>query len=163
MLKCPIDGNELVTRVYEGDVHVDECEACGGIWLDHGELERIQETIEKDYSEDLRRAPDFVSSSYELANSRNEEDRACPKCAVEMVKREYAYSSNVRIDVCPPCLGTWLDGGELKMIEIFYERTRSAVRHDENVEAVFFASLLTGCSMSAIDESDRIRLLLNHK
>jgi Zn-finger nucleic acid-binding protein len=163
MLKCPIDGTELLTRVYEADIHVDGCETCSGIWLDHGELERIQATIENDYSEELRRTPDFVSSSYELANSRNEEDRDCPKCGAEMVKREYAYSSNVRIDVCAPCLGTWLDGGEMKKIEIFFERTRSVIRHDENVEAVFFASLLTGCSMTATDGSDRLRLLLSKK
>jgi Zn-finger nucleic acid-binding protein len=39
-LRCPDDGNPLVAVHHRG-VEVDFCTACGGVWLDHGELERI--------------------------------------------------------------------------------------------------------------------------
>jgi ribosomal protein L37AE/L43A len=40
--KCPKCGCDLVEREHS-HVKVDECAACGGIWLDKGELEMIEE------------------------------------------------------------------------------------------------------------------------
>ena len=37
---CPVDGEELRKEVLENLV-VDRCPACGGIWLDHEELEAL--------------------------------------------------------------------------------------------------------------------------
>lgn len=39
-LRCPDDGASLVA-VFHHKVEIDLCTACGGVWLDHGELERI--------------------------------------------------------------------------------------------------------------------------
>lgn len=36
--KCPRDGTALVARETQ-HVVIDECPACGGVWLDKGELE----------------------------------------------------------------------------------------------------------------------------
>ncbi len=38
--RCPKCGEALITRTVD-DVEVDECKACGGMWLDKGELEQI--------------------------------------------------------------------------------------------------------------------------
>ncbi len=35
-MQCPDDSTELQRSTYEGDVTVDRCGGCGGIWLDHG-------------------------------------------------------------------------------------------------------------------------------
>ena len=43
-MKCPIDNSELQSQTYEADLTVDVCSECGGMWLDRGELEAIQET-----------------------------------------------------------------------------------------------------------------------
>ena len=40
--KCPKDGSDLTVREHH-HVKVDECPECGGIWLDKGELEMIEE------------------------------------------------------------------------------------------------------------------------
>ena len=40
--KCPKDGSDLTEREHH-HVKVDECPECGGIWLDKGELEMIEE------------------------------------------------------------------------------------------------------------------------
>jgi hypothetical protein len=40
-MKCPKCGRDLET-VPVGDVSVDKCPGCGGIWLDAGELEAIE-------------------------------------------------------------------------------------------------------------------------
>ena len=39
--KCPRCGTPLVEQETE-HVKVDECKQCGGIWLDHGELEQLK-------------------------------------------------------------------------------------------------------------------------
>jgi len=39
-MRCPKCGSELAEIVYR-DQRVDRCEACGGIWLDAGELEAL--------------------------------------------------------------------------------------------------------------------------
>jgi hypothetical protein len=40
-MKCPKCGMPLEEIAF-GEVHVDKCFHCGGLWLDDGELERIQ-------------------------------------------------------------------------------------------------------------------------
>jgi Zn-finger nucleic acid-binding protein len=39
-LRCPTDGAQL-TEVHHHGVEIDVCPQCAGVWLDHGELERI--------------------------------------------------------------------------------------------------------------------------
>jgi ribosomal protein S27AE len=39
--KCPRCGSDLAEHQTE-NVKVDECTECGGIWLDHGELEQLR-------------------------------------------------------------------------------------------------------------------------
>lgn len=40
--KCPRCGTDLTERDHNG-VKIDQCESCGGMWLDKGELEIIEE------------------------------------------------------------------------------------------------------------------------
>ena len=40
-MRCPKCGNEL-QEVAFGDVRVDKCFGCEGLWLDNGELEKLQ-------------------------------------------------------------------------------------------------------------------------
>jgi hypothetical protein len=40
-MKCPKCGMQL-EEISFGDVRVDKCFSCEGLWLDNGELERIQ-------------------------------------------------------------------------------------------------------------------------
>lgn len=39
-MKCPRCDGSLKEEAY-GQVHIDRCETCGGVWLDAGELEQI--------------------------------------------------------------------------------------------------------------------------
>lgn len=40
-MKCPKCGMQLEEIAF-GEIHVDKCFNCGGLWLDNGEMERIQ-------------------------------------------------------------------------------------------------------------------------
>ena len=137
-MKCPIDKIELNKQIYEGDVEIERCPQCKGVWLDAGELEEILETIENDYTEELKSIPDSVGRAYEMARSKLESERKCHNCGKSMEKREYGYCSQIMIDVCPSCRGIWLDNGEIQALEVFFERTRA-----EGIRKGFFGSLLS--------------------
>jgi len=108
--------------------------------LDHGELEAIQDIRENDYSSELEAIPSYFDKSYEMALAKSEGVFACPKCEREMEKREYAYCSQIMIDVCPSCRGVWLHQDEIAELEIFFEKCR-ADTHE--VRKGFFASLMS--------------------
>ncbi len=123
-MRCPCDNAALESQVYEGDVKVDVCPSCQGMWLDKGELEQIEEIQERDYSEELKRLPDLIGSAYEMARQKMLPVICCPKCGAEMSNHEYAYCSQIMIDVCPKCEGIWLNKGEIEALEIFFERSK---------------------------------------
>ena len=137
-MQCPDDSTALDKVSYEGDVAVDQCCACGGMWLDHGELETIQDVREKDYSSELEAIPNYFDKSYEMALAKSEGVFACPKCEREMEKREYAYCSQIMIDVCPSCRGVWLHKDEISELEVFFEKNHVET---SEIRKVFLASL----------------------
>ena len=139
-MQCPDDSTELQRSTYEGDVTVDRCGGCGGIWLDHGEIESIQELREIDYADELQTIPNYFDKSYEMALARSEGVYTCPKCQRDMEKREYAYCSQIMIDVCPQCRGVWLHSDEISELEVFFERNRIETKE---IRKGFFASLLS--------------------
>lgn len=102
----------------------DWCTTCGGVWLDKGELEVIQDIIINDYSEELKHLPDFVGKSILLAKAKDAPPVNCPVCDRTLERREYGYGSQIMIDACVNGHGVWLDKHELKDLEIFYERSR---------------------------------------
>ncbi|HZF66613.1 MAG TPA: zf-TFIIB domain-containing protein [Gemmatirosa sp.] len=48
------------------------------------------------------------------ARERASHHMRCPKCGGHLVEREH---HRVKIDVCRECNGTWLDAGELEIVE----------------------------------------------
>jgi Zn-finger nucleic acid-binding protein len=124
-MKCPRDGSDLTAKIYEAKIEVDECGSCQGTWLDKGELEAIQATVERDYSKELSRAPNVVRDSAEAVAQEKRGPIACPKCNAEMDVRPYGMGSQVVIDVCPAGCGLWLDKGELAALEQFFERSQA--------------------------------------
>ncbi len=144
-MNCPVDGEVLTSARYEADIQVDECAKCRGIWLDAGELQRIESTKERDYSEELKGIPDHVARAYEMARQRSEKERTCPSCGKALERREYGYCSRITVDSCPGCSGIWLDRGELSALEVFFEGARAGAKAgDERVARGFFRSLLDG-------------------
>jgi Zn-finger nucleic acid-binding protein len=76
-----------------------------------------------------------VALAYERARQANGPDIACPNCGMSLQAEEYGYCSQILVDRCGKCAGIWLDSGELKALERFFER-------ETGVRRGFFASLL---------------------
>ena len=122
-MECPRDQGTLATKKYEANIEIDSCAICGGVWLDAGELERIQETVERDYTNAKRQS--LATEANEAAKPRQHEAISCPKCKGAMTTRRYGMGSSIMIDVCDAGCGIWLDKGELESLEKFFEDSRN--------------------------------------
>ena len=146
-MQCPRDGTTLTSEPYEGDVVVERCASCAGLWLDSGELKAVQETIEHDYAGELQQI-NAVARAYEIARQQARPEIDCPVCHSHLEPREYAYCSQILIDRCVTCGGVWLDAGELQALEKFFETARAESQEEQAQEEArsemrrgFFASL----------------------
>ena len=41
----------------------------------------------------------------------------CPVCNIAMQAKKFGRRKDIELDVCPQCLGTWLDAGELNQLD----------------------------------------------
>jgi len=89
-------------------VEVDHCTACGGIWLDAGELELL--------FEDAQQARQIIGS-FRQAPHTKEKTRFCPICLKKMHKiLVSSHDEPVVIDRCAKGHGLWFDRGELPRV-----------------------------------------------
>jgi len=109
-LECPKCKEPMIVAEHD-DVEIDCCPACGGVWLDGGELEALvgTPTPEKD-SPDSDLGPPTLD---------------CPICVDKLVKDRYGHT-DVVVDKCPHGDGIWLDAGELQQILAAYKNTHAA-------------------------------------
>jgi len=108
---CPFCGGSFATsplifELTKNTVHLDQCNACQGIWFDRGELAEIfdfatQEAIAIGSLDEDREV--FSSAAARMA---------CPRCASE---KDFGKVEILGIDVakCPSCKGIWMDAGDL--------------------------------------------------
>ncbi|HBP18563.1 MAG TPA: hypothetical protein DEA08_12360 [Planctomycetes bacterium] len=106
---CPKCRRGLAHVERRGHV-IELCPACRGLWLDPGELTLLVEVYKK-----LDAKAGAGSGVF------------CVRCDVEL--RELTFpGSDVTIDACPDCQGTWLDAGELELLQ---RTVRDLVARDE--------------------------------
>ena len=93
-----------------GDVMIDRCPRCGGLWFDHSEIAAVLgHTDQADKRQSSVPPPEL--SARELN---------CPRCPDVPLGRTVMAACNEKVRVsyrCASCMGTWLDRGELKEVE----------------------------------------------
>jgi Zn-finger nucleic acid-binding protein len=118
--RCPACREPLVAGEMEG-LEIDYCAACGGTWLDAGELEQIAERAGA--------APDALSRALASAGRPRLNERRCPRCAKPLrevaVEKPEGVGPAVRIDRCPRGDGLWFDRGELKTLVARFDEGES--------------------------------------
>ena len=115
-MRCPACRQPLIPH-RTGSVTLDVCHHCGGLWLDHGELEKINH---EQPDPDVLIAEFFTAPTVHVPEKPQ---RPCPRCsATTLAQKLYSLGSGVIMDTCPDCDGLWLDHGEL-------EKIREALRH----------------------------------
>ncbi len=109
---CPKCDVALILLEFKG-VEVDYCPSCEGLWLDHGEIERL---LERTGGVGTDCFQEFVE-----ADVRSETGRPaylCPRCdrALKEVVRRGADGEELRLDRCPGNDGVWFDKNELLLL-----------------------------------------------
>jgi len=77
-----------------------------------------------DYESELSKITDHVGNAFSMAKAQDKDALNWPVCERELERREYGYSSQIRIDSCVNGHGVWLGKNELKALEVFYEKSR---------------------------------------
>lgn len=102
-MKCPGCRYPLIVLEID-DVEIENCLACGGVWLDAGELEQLlSSTGNKDA---------LIASIADNPQSTERKVR-CPICDKRMKKVKYGTKEKIDLDRCPAEHGLWFDHGEL--------------------------------------------------
>lgn len=144
---CPKCSTEL-TQTTRELITVDTCPNGHGVWLDEGEIQSAVQSRIDDRPESEEATALEAEGAIAVADIA-EGDIACLICGKEMAKRNYAYESGVIIDICTDRHGMWLDSGELKRIEAWYEGSKTLAAQ----EAVEWAGKL-----DAIERDSRQRM-----
>jgi Zn-finger nucleic acid-binding protein len=117
LLSCPVCNSELVAARFTG-VEVMHCSQCEGYWV---QKKRLGEILDR-YMRRLAERHDKKHGQKRVNPWKVEKVRlVCPGCGRAMTKLNYAYNSNVLVDRCPACEGTWLDKGEIEKIAEFFK------------------------------------------
>lgn len=110
--QCPRCDQALGGRLV-GDVVVDECVACHGLWLDHVAVQRIVTDRQQARADSLLGAlPATLTYAAQPASKMYVK---CPVCRVVMNRRLFAAGSGVIVDICK-AHGAFFDTGELPRI-----------------------------------------------
>lgn len=106
MKSCP-RCNTTLTESLVGEIHVDGCYSCGGVWFDNQELN----TVARTQTTGLAALDDMFAPGAKTALTQTE--CRCPVCSVALYEFEFPHSPGIRLDACPQCRGIWFDDGEL--------------------------------------------------
>ena len=105
-MDCPRCASPLIV-VEAAGVEVDHCTACGGAWLDSGELELLLEEAANH---------DALMATLKSHTGDREAKIRCPICNHKLDKVVYGEGEKVVLDMCPRNHGLWLDDGELRQV-----------------------------------------------
>ena len=108
-MQCPKCSAAMNTRTVAG-LEIDVCSSCAGLWFDQDELRNL-----KDQADPFLSWMHFEIWKHKDKFKLSQQATQCPKCHLSLVRIEYD-DTEVEIEYCPQCQGTWLDQGEFTSI-----------------------------------------------
>lgn len=115
--RCPRCDEPLFSQTV-GGFPVEVCDACMGMWIEHGVIENIYADAPKGLTPH-RPLPLPQTDTIERSGPKPKAYIPCPECAKMMNPQNYGVRSGVIIDVCREH-GVWFDADELNKILQFH-------------------------------------------
>ncbi len=115
--QCPRCDQPLTAQLV-GDVLLDQCDACTGVFVDTAALERILTERRQARADAVLGALPAAAETEGPAQPPQQLYIKCPDCGTVMNRRGFAKGAKVIIDVCR-AHGTWFDAGELPKVIAF--------------------------------------------
>jgi Zn-finger nucleic acid-binding protein len=117
--KCPRCTSTFLLARLVGDVLLDECPDCLGIFVDSEALERILSERRQSRAEAVLGALGGLALTDQNSAPGSTQQGAmyvkCPDCPNLMNRRNFAHGARVVVDVCRDH-GTWFDANELPQV-----------------------------------------------
>lgn len=114
--KCNGEMQEHSTVTLQGEVVIDRCTDCGGLWFDHGEAEKLKDDWMSDFLD---------SGDPKVGKNLNTNvDINCPRCGNKMEVVHDPRQPHIQYEVCEDH-GMFMDAGEFTdykhetLLEIF--------------------------------------------
>jgi Zn-finger nucleic acid-binding protein len=110
-MECP-QCKEQMKQSTVGEITINECLRCKGMWFDHGQLDAVKDEVLPDMGwldiDTWKEQAEFKASMG---------PNFCPKCPDVALTSIQDRKSNTEISICTLCKGTWLSTGQfLKLI-----------------------------------------------
>jgi Zn-finger nucleic acid-binding protein len=116
LIDCPKCGTHMA-RHTSGDLHVDRCSTCSGLWLDAMELPRVlANPAEVARLDKGRHAASTLRNTVRKIN--------CPRDHSPLIAVSDPAQPHVHYEQCSVCGGVFLDSGELKDLSEFTLKER---------------------------------------
>ncbi len=128
-MQCPKCQQAMQGVDYDG-VHIETCPACGGDWLDAGELSSIVRARHSRFSQDECLAVAKAATITGVKLTGLDRHLTCPKCGGTTHPINYGDDSGLILDKCGNCGGVWLEKGELEKIEELVEGWKDELPED---------------------------------
>lgn len=100
-----------MAKIAVGEINIDRCTSCGGLWLDALEKEKLLATRGAAQAVDTVPAPAIPPHPSGLM--------LCPRDRSMLIRLVDQRQPHVRFESCTVCGGTFLDAGELKDLSEF--------------------------------------------
>ena len=117
-MNCPRDGEVLEVKPV-GETSVPTCPRCAGMFLEHGQLNKLAEPT----------PGDLEFSTVDLDTFQHDDEYgpiSCPRDQTTMRKVDFNIDTTIILDYCPTCHGFWLDAKELTSINEEVKRLNEA-------------------------------------
>lgn len=122
MSDCPRCKLPMSSEEYESE-KVLFCNNCWGHWIPPAAFERIVATEVYQFSTDEKHSVIKRWSAATSSMMRTAANIGCPDCGSLMNQAPFATGCGVVVDRCPDH-GVWLDGGEIKRVQIFIDEKK---------------------------------------
>ncbi|MGD9329862.1 MAG: zf-TFIIB domain-containing protein [Desulfobacterales bacterium] len=106
-MNCP-QCDKPMTKKARGDVTLDACRQCRGLWFDSGEVDDLKDQVAP---------PELSWTDFELWRRKAEFEVAsdplqCPRCPDIALKVMTDKETDTSVRFCPRCKGSWMTAGD---------------------------------------------------
>jgi Zn-finger nucleic acid-binding protein len=116
-INCPHDGQVMEKICLQGNLYVDRCAACGSMWFDAHELDRLM-SIEGAAREVDRKVDTPGRQTWVTGQI------CCPRDGSPLIEVVDPQQEHIDMHTCGKCAGVLLDRGELEDLAEFTIKER---------------------------------------
>jgi Zn-finger nucleic acid-binding protein len=118
--------NEVMVLIQADGVRYRECPGCFGRLIGNLDLKKVLRATTTAGESEAQQSDAIVDLAALVTESDTKQEIRCPRCLEPMGKGRLHQLVPVVVDTCKKCQMTWLDAGELKLIQrLFIEMQNS--------------------------------------